>query len=628
MKDDNYWTRLRAHRLSRRHLLAGAVAAGAGAAGLTVVGCGGDEEEEAPAAATATPVTGGQPPLTTVVTRGGTFRTFNYDSLVLDTRDPHQTRLGPMFNIQSRIFSKLLNYFDEIEQDMWPDLSSDADGNPAMPEQVDDLTYVIRLRPTARFHDTQKIRQDWPDTAGRAVTAEDVKYSIERQLNTDSPKSGLYYRRYQWETIDKMEVVDDLTLRITTKKPCSPFIHFLADRNAFIIPRELVDPDTDDMDADNKMVGSGPFLLDKIEVLNQLRMLRNPDWFAADDNPENMGTGRPFLDVLEINYPPDSDVVRETAFKTKEVDAVGFTDQGNTYRVFDDIAGLRMIDSPQSGGLASSILIDRPPLGDLRVRKAINQAQDRVALGELAFPAAPGHPRFLLSGPITWPMTRWAVPQEKLATYAGYRYGPGEREEDLADARKLFEAAGGRDAVGPIRILFSTIPPWIGEKILPQVERQLTEVLGAEIQADVDRTGYTEIISCLSRAIGGAPAEACVFTWSYDNGFTDLDDWLYSYHHTEGGLNASRVSDPQLDEWLEQQREEFDYEKRREIGLNIQDRLMTEIVNGYRFFNDIGRTAYRPYVKNARGWPWFGPGYWSANVWLDSADPEFQGRPG
>ena len=627
MNEGNYWTRLRAYRLSRRRLLAGAVAAGAGAAGLAAAGCGGEGDEEVPAGAKPTPVTGGQPPLTTVVTRGGTVRSFNYDSLVLDTRDPHQTRLGPMYNIQARIFSKVLNYFDEFQQIMWPDLSSDADGNPAMPEQVDDLTYIIRLRPTARFHDTPKIREDWPDTAGRPLVADDVKFSIERQINPDSPKRALYYRRYQWETIDNIEVVDDRTLRITTKRPTAPFIHFLADRNAFVIPRELVDPDTDEMDADNKMVGSGPFLLDKLEALRILRVVRNPDWFAADDSPENLGTGRSFVDAVEVSYPPEGDSVLETAFKTKQVDSVTFADQGNTYRVFDEISDLHMNEIGITGGLASSLLTDRPPFDDVRVRKAIGWALDRNALGEQMFPPAPGHPRFLLSGPVCWPIVRWAIPQEKLATYRGYRYGPGEREEDIAEARKLWEAAGGREAVGPIRILFSSIPPTIPEKALPQVERQLKENLGAEVQTAVDRTGYTEIIACLSRAIGGAPAEACVFTWSYDNGSTDLDDWLYPYNYSQGSLNASRMSDALVDQWLEDQREEFDYEKRREIGLKIQDRLLAETVRGYRYFNNIQRTLQRPYVKNGRAWPWFGAGYWSANVWLDSTDPQFEGRP-
>jgi peptide/nickel transport system substrate-binding protein len=621
---DNYWTRLRTERFSRRRLLAGAVAAGAGAAGLAAVGCGGGEG--GPAGASPTP-TGGQSPLTTVGSRGGTYRSFNYDSLVLDTRDPHQTRLGPMYTTQSYIFSKVLNYFDEIQQIIWPDLSSDAQGNPAMPEQVDNLTYVIRLRPNARFHDTPKIRQDWPDTAGRPVTAEDVRFSIERQLNPNSPKRALYYRRYQWETIDKIEVVDDHTLRITTKRPCAPFIHFLADRNAFIVPGELVDPNTDDMNADNKMVGSGPFILDRWEALRMLRVVRNPVWFAADDNPENMGTGRPFLDALEVSYPPESDSVVETAIKTKQVDRAGFTDQGNTYRVLEGVPGLQLMEIGTTGGLASALLIDRPPFQDVRVRKAINQAQDRKALGEQMYPAAPGHPRFLLSGAICWPIVRWATPQEKLATYPGYRYGTGEREADIADARKLWEAAGGREGLGPIRILFSSIPPTIPQKVLPQVVRQLEQNLGAEIQTDVDQTGYTQIISCLSRAMAGAPAEGCVFTWSFDNGFIDLDDWLYSYYHTGGGLNSYPLSDSQLDQWLDQQREEFDYEKRRQIGFQIQERLHLELLPGYRYFNEIGRDLGQSYLRNGRNWPWFGGAYWFANTWLDTTDSQFQGRP-
>ena len=63
------------------------------------------------------------------------------------------------------------------------------------------------------------------------------------------------------------------------------------------------------------------------------------------------------------------------------------------------------------------------------------------------------------------------------------------------------------------------------------------------------------------------------------------------------------------------------------IGWQIQDRLQTEIVPGYRYFNDIGRSLRRPYTKNARNWPWFGPAYWFANVWLDSSHSDFSGRP-
>ena len=130
-------------------------------------------------------------------------------------------------------------------------------------ETPDNLTYIVKVRPNVRFHDTEKIRKDFPQVAGRELTAEDVRYSIERQLNTESPKAGLYYRMGQWETLDKIELIDPMTIKFVTKRPTAPFIHYLADTHNFIIARELVDPDEDDMDSPDKMIGTGPFILDK-----------------------------------------------------------------------------------------------------------------------------------------------------------------------------------------------------------------------------------------------------------------------------------------------------------------------------------------------------------------------------
>ena len=158
------------------------------------------------------------------------------------------------------------------------------------------------------------------------------------------------------------------------------------------------------------------------------------------------------------------------------------------------------------------------------------------------------------------------------------------------------------------------------------MKRQLEEALGVRVETDIDTTGYTRIIACLSRAIAGEAVEGCGFTWSYDNGFTDMDDWLYAYFHSTGGLNHYPLADPQIDAWLDQSREEFEYEARRELCYKIQDRLMREIVPGMRFFNDIGRTLRWPYVGNPRSWPWFGVAYWYANVWLNQSDPSHSGR--
>jgi len=618
----NYWRKVERFRLSRRRLLGGALTAGAGAAGLALVGCAGEEEE----AARPTPAVS-RPTLETVTTRGGVYKSFGYDAMALDTRDPHQTRFGPMSNLHSAVFSKVLQYEDDYEQIMRPDLSAAPDGGPGMPEQPDEETYIIHVRPTAKFHDTPDVRKNFPELAGRPLVAEDIKYSIERQINPDSPQRALYYRMSQWENVDRIELIDDLTLKITTKGPVASFLHFLGDTWNSIIPREVVDEAKDELNEDHRLVGSGPWILDKFETLQVVRYLRNPEWFAADDQPE-LGTGRPFLDGVEIQWSPDSDSVQETAFKTKQVDGTGFVDHASLWRVAGDLPQTFVTEAPTTGGASTPLLIDRPPYQDFRVRQAILIAQDRMTLGEQMFPSPPEHPRFRLSSTIPWPVKRWTLPYDEVTSRPGYRFGPGEREEDLAEAKKLWEAAGGSEAIGTIKILFAGLPATIPEKMLPQVKRQLEENLGARVETEVDATGYTQVIACLVRNMEDAPTGTCGFVWTYDNGYVDPHDFLYTFYHTKGRRNSFRMSDAQVDAMLDEMKKEFDYEKRREIVFNIQRRIGEEIIPGYRYFNDIGRSVVWPYVKNTYAWGWFGRAYWYANMWLDQNDPEFAGRPG
>jgi peptide/nickel transport system substrate-binding protein len=617
----SYWESWRRRRISRRKLLSGAV--GAGAAGLALAACGEGGEE-------ATPTAGATPGITPtalipVQTRGGHFRAFSWEAMAIDTYDPHQTQFGPIYAMHAAVFSKVLQYDDEIEGVMSPDLSAGPDGGPGMPEQPDEETYIIRIRPNVYFHDTEKIRSNFPEVAGRQLTAEDVKYSIERQVNPDSPQRALYYRRFHWETVDKIELVDDLTLRITTKGPIAPFLHYMADENAFIIAKELVD-ENDEMNHQDKMIGSGPFILDKFEALQTVVVVRNPAWFGADDRPD-LGTGRPFLDAREILWTPESASVIETAFRTKQIDTSGFDDPTTTRRVGEMVGEAYYRTSPQSGGVQCRLLIDRPPFDDFRRRHAIHLAIDRQIIGEALYPSPVGTVHFLPSGPVAWPMHRWAIPQDELAQKPGYRFGAAEREEDLAEARKLWDAAGGTEAAGTFKIIYAGVPAYIPERGMPQMERMLVEVLGAEVETELDPTGYTTLVACLLRNSQGADTGTCEYVWGFDNGWIDLDDWVYPYFRTGGPKNSFRLSDSKVDELLDNQRVEFDYDKRREIGLELQHYLLDNVNARIEFVNQNQLNIAWNYVKNWFSSPWYGMTYLFKDLWLDADDPSFAGRP-
>jgi peptide/nickel transport system substrate-binding protein len=617
MAESNYWERWTRRQLTRRRLLSGALGAGAGLAAISLLGCEGDEgapaNPGASPAATGTPASQ-RPELEPATSRGGIGRYFNYDAMPLDTLDPHQTQFGPLYNMHSAVFSKVLKYDDTASCTLDTDLAE------TMPETADKLTYVIKIRPNVRFHDTDKIRQKFPNTAGRQLTAEDVKYSIERQTNKESPRAGLYYRMSQWETVDKVELPDGpqgLTVKITTKRPTAPLIHFLADTNAFIIAKELVD-DGDQMNAPEKMVGSGPFLLDKLVPLQVVRCVRNADWFAKDDLADVGLPDRPILDGYEALWPPEDDTVTEAAFKSKQVDLTGYSDATNADRIAAE-TGCKMTETLISGWVTSRFLVAdsanaTTPFKDFRLRQAINIAIDRNRMGQAMYQGY-----FKFATPVGQAITPWCLPLDELVKKPGYRFERGERDQDLADARQMWEAAGGLD-IGSVEALYTAVPAQV-KNYWPQVERGLSEVLGLELKSHMDSTGYTEIVQCLLEK-----RPDCLFGMAFDNGWIDLDDWVYPYFHSTGPKNSFNLSDPEVDRLLDAQRAEFDVEKRRQLGYEIQNYLLDKVLARLDWICQIARTTGWNYGRNVRSMIWFGNMFHLANYWLDSSDPAFQGR--
>ena len=83
---------------------------------------------------------------------------------------------------------------------------------------ADGKTVTLKLRPGVKFHD------------GEAMDAEAVKFSLERHLNF--PAS---FRKPELSAVDKIEVVDPLTLKLLLKSPFSPLIAQLSDRAGMIV---------------------------------------------------------------------------------------------------------------------------------------------------------------------------------------------------------------------------------------------------------------------------------------------------------------------------------------------------------------------------------------------------------
>lgn len=597
--------------VTRRRFIA-ASAAAAASASLLAAGCGDGKRRPA-----ATP----EPAPTervAVGSRGGTLRAFNFNAMVPDTLDPHLTSGGPIVNVHAAIFSRLLRYGDDISGEIAPDLAK------AMPEQPDEQTYIITLRPGVTFHDTPSIRQQQPAIAGRALEAADVKYSLERQIDRASPQARRFERASQLAAIERIDVRDRQTLVIRTKEPVAPFIGTLAGRHTFIIPREAVDRGADEITGVWGLIGSGPFVLESFEPGSAVKLRRNDAWFARDDNRDGTGIGRPFLDGYEAYFSPQEDAFLAAAFERRLVDATEFIDPEALDKERVTNLGDILIDERVAGGvLASRLLLDRAPFRDDRVRRALHLAIDRGSLAELLYPPLAGEASARLSGPLSPAYTRWALADDDLARRPGYR---PQRADDLAEAKQLWAAALGDAPITDVRIFFAGVPRTLPERAAPAIERQLSDAFGISVIAQTDASGDAVIRAALRRNLESATEGVVACTFAFEDGGPDLDDWLAPFRSGQAG-NTYRLQDATLDAQIDRQRREFDATERARIGREVQEYLLGKVNARIEYCAPVTRRLMWGYVRNAPASAWYGGDEALMDTWLNSSHPAFRGRP-
>ena len=151
----------------------------------------------------------------------------------------------------------------------------------------------------------------------------------------------------------------------------------------------------------------------------------------------------------------------------------------------------------------------------------------------------------------------------------------------------------------------------------PQYKRKLEEVLGAKVYYQV--RSYAILNEGTVR--GTMP-----FTWRYDNGWIDLDDWVYPYFHSKSSANVHRISDAQLDSLLDAQREAFDFEERQDLGYQIQRYFLENVLARLDYASYYMLWVAWPYYKNFRPATFFGNSFHLANAWLDRSDPVWGSR--
>lgn len=575
----------RPRRVSRRQLLWFAGGA-AGTAGLSAIGCsGGKKAPASPTAFTGVSETPGSSP-SSKPTPGDSQHgeTLRYTGYVVSDKvyDPHKTQAGPFYGQEAMVLSRLLVYRSQTEGGLLADLATGA------PEQPDPQTLIFKLNGAARWQDREPLN-------GRNVTADDVKFSIERQMQGDVS----FIRRAQWANIDKIESTSPSSITFTLKTPLAAMVERFADVNAFIVAPELVS-NGHDFDAQTQ-VGSGPFQWAEWSEGQFASVSRNPHWHG--------GNTRPYLDGVTIFQPKDTSEV-EAGLRTKKRD-VAFVGRPQAEKLKGVIPELQESTVGHSLFFGMRFNIAATPFNDPRFRAALSVAIDRRDMIQQFFAGSGG-----VNPWISWPMKRWTLPETELTAAPGYRPGAGGREADIKDARDLFAAYGSE----------KVIPNPLNLYVLDDAESNLKmgSVMRAQFKQVLDLN-----VDVYPVAIG--PLTTGMLDGSYswvagpDIGWIDLDDWVYPYFHSAGTKNTFPLRDADLDKLIESQRTELDENKRRQIGYEIQRRLL--VINaGVNFVSETVVALRWPYVRDFPLDAADGYQHRFADTWINRADPTFHGR--
>jgi ABC-type transport system substrate-binding protein len=164
----NYWLR---RRISRRTALRGSALGLTGAASLALVGCGDDDDDDGNGPGLintpqATPTAAKQPK------PGGSF-SFQIGNPP-PSLDPY-TQTSFLCGYMNGLSLSKLYRFKAGTPDVAPaDNAMELDLASALPEQPDQLTLNIKLKPNVKFHN------------GRALTSEDIRYAYDRYRTSRS----------------------------------------------------------------------------------------------------------------------------------------------------------------------------------------------------------------------------------------------------------------------------------------------------------------------------------------------------------------------------------------------------------------------------------------------------------
>jgi ABC-type transport system substrate-binding protein len=407
----------------------------------------------------------------------------------------------------------------------WPQISDDG------------LTYTFKLKEGIKFGN------------GREVTADDVKYTLERVVDPAWESWANYYLAViegaqevmdgEATEVSGIKVLDKYTIEFTLTYEDPTFLSILALPNNFIVPQEEVER----LGADFGLqpMGCGPFIFQEFVPGQKAVFVKNPDYYVE---------GQPYVDEIEmvLGIEPATAMLRA---EKGELDVISadMMPSSDFARIVQDAAYAdRLFQEPSLNPWWLGMNNKMAPLDKVKVRQAINHAVDKDKLLKLT--GGKGQP---LAG--IYPA---GLPGHD-PNFEGYAYDPQAAKSLLAEA----------DAEGiQLEISISESP--------------LEASLAQAIQQDLGEVGIEVTINSMSRSVVRDLRKKGEAQMYFSNWFLmvpDPSDLVNNLCLCDVSSNYDFYCNPRVDELAEQVMPELDAAKRAEVYQEIERLLMADAIH-------------------------------------------------
>lgn len=386
------------------------------------------------------------------------------------------------------------------------------------------LTILFHLKKNVKWHD------------GIGFTAKDVEFTYRKLIdpNVKTPYGG------DFERINKLEALDDYTVKVTYKEPFSPA---LSSWGMWIMPEHILkNEDLNKTSFSRYPIGTGPYKFKSWKTGEKIELAANNEYFE----------GRPCIDRYIYRIIPD-DATIFLELQTQGVDLATLTPLQYTRQTDNRFfkTHYNKFKYPSFGYTYMGYNLLDPKFQDIRVRRAINYAIDKNEIIGTIF--------FGLAGVTTGPfmMDSWAYNNDVLPI-----------PYDTGKAKGLLKEAGWEDMDGDGwverngRIFEFTILVNQGNterlRTAEMIQKYLKDA-GIKVKIRV-----LEWSAMISEFIDKRRFEAILMGWFLSRDPDNYDIW-HSSMTREGQFNFIGYNNQDLDRLLEEGRRTFDQTKRTEI---------------------------------------------------------------